>query len=177
MKNEYEVRGDVTAIIINSPKYGRHETLISTSKLDRAKEFPSSWHLYWSKCTDSFYVQGNMKQVNGIGKTTRLHRWITNAPIDMQVDHIDHLTLNNVDSNLRILTQRENLQNRKGAQTNSKSGVRGVSWREDRKKWRAHITINQVFKHIGSFDTIEEAEQAVIDARMHHMPYSQGASL
>ena len=42
---------------------------------------------------------------------------------------------------------------------------------------KSTIMINQANKHIGYFRSIEEAEQAVIEARMNHMPYSLEASL
>lgn len=175
MKNDYEVRGDVTAIFIDSPKYGRHESLISTSKLERAKEFPNSWYI--RKGHGCFYVIGNMPGKRTKRVSAYLHRWITNAPIGMVVDHISHDTLNNIDSNLRVVTHAENLQNRIGATSISGSGVRGVSWHKRNNNWQGKIRINGVDKYIGSFKRLEDAEQAVIEARFKYMPFSTEASL
>lgn len=179
MKNEYEIRGDVTAIIINSPKYGRFEALISTSKLERAQEFPSSWSVAWNKNTNSFYVKGNVPKIQGKQRytTVRIHRWITNAPDNMEVDHFDHDTLNNTDKNLRVITNYQNMQNRRGAASHSKSGIRGVSWCKHKQRWKAVIGLNQRIKHIGYFTEIAEAEGAIIEARKKYMPYSVEASL
>lgn len=179
MKNEYEVRGDVTAIIINSPKYGRFEALISTSKLERAQEFPSSWSVAWNKNTNSFYVKGNTPKENGKQRytTVRIHRWITKAPENMEVDHRNHDTLDNTDSNLRVITNSQNMQNRRGATSISKSGIRGVSWSKYHRMWKATISVSQISKHIGYFRDIEEAEGAIIEARRKYMPYSVEASL
>jgi hypothetical protein len=91
----------------------------------------------------------------------------------MEVDHKNHNALDNTDDNLRVCTSAENQQNKKGAYANNKSGIRGVCWKKDNKKWLAHFQINGVKKHIGLFTNIEDAEQAVIEARMKHMPYSQ----
>lgn len=175
MKNEYEVRGDVTAIIINSPKYGRHETLVSTSKLDLVKEFTGSWYVNWNNSAKSFYVVGNALIVNGKRKSIFLHRWVTNAPCGMVVDHINHDTLDNTFPNLRIITNAQNMQNRKGARSNSKSGIRGVEWDEYKKKWRVRVRVNGSNKHIGYFDTTKEAEQVSVEARSKYMPFSKEA--
>lgn len=176
MKNVYEVRGDVTAIITNSRKYGKAETLISTSKIERAKEFPNSWYPHFDKSTQSFYVHGILPAVNGKGVTVLLHRWVADAAKGFVVDHINHDTLDNTDSNLRLATKSENGQNRRGAIKNSKSGIRGISWSKSNKKWQAQIVIKYKHTHLGFYDDKEEAEQAVIEARKKYMPYSQEAS-
>lgn len=175
MKNEYEIRGDVTAIIINSPKYGRLETLISTSKLEKVKLFPHAWGVKWNSFTQSFYVGGDSKNDDGKRINVRLHRWLTDATEGMQVDHFNNKTLDNTDDNLRIVTQGDNLQNPRGAYKNSKSGIRGVTWHERDRKWTAQYQLNRKIKHLGYFDSAEEAERAVIEARALHMPYSKEA--
>jgi len=48
-------------------------------------------------------------------------------PKGKQVDHWNHDTLDNRKGNLRIVTNRQNNENRNGAYKNSKSGIRGVS--------------------------------------------------
>lgn len=172
MKNDYEIRGDITAIIINSPKYGRKESLINTNKLDVVKDFPNSWCLKFKKTEKMFYVQGSAPVVNGKQKTVVFHRWITNAPDGMEVDHKNHDGLINLDDNLRICTHAENKQNLKGSYKNSKSGIRGVVWNKCSRKWQAHIKINGKQIHLGLFDDIIEAEKVVVKARSEKMPYS-----
>lgn len=173
MKNGYEVRGDVTAIIIKSPKYGYKEVMISTSKLEKVKNFPGSWSVVWSKQLKSFYCKGN------IGTSTKiyLHRWITDCPGNMQVDHRNNDTLDNEDENLRVATSGENHQNRSGANRNSKSGVRGVFWDKQHKKWQARFELNGKKKHVGLFVTLQEAESAVKLARSKYMPFSKEAQI
>lgn len=177
MKNAYEIRGNVTAIIINSKKYGRIETFISTSKLDMTKEYRNTWYVNWSKNTKSFYVQGTMRGENGERKEVGLHRWITNAPQGMDVDHINHDTLNNTDENLRVCTRSENKQNLKGAQSNNKSsGIRGVTWCKGTEKWKSQIWVNKKLIYIGIFADIKDAEHAAIEARENYMKFSREAS-
>lgn len=175
MKNNYEIRGELTVIIINSPKYGRKEALISTNKLDRAKEFSNTWSVHFKKNTNAFYVKGHTGKTNKKRETMLLHRWITNAPVGMVVDHINHDGLINTDDNLRIVTGAQNGQNRKGAQKNSTTGIRGVWWDRDSNKWVGVVEINNKKTRVGFFDDISEAEQAVKEYRMNHMPYSQDA--
>ncbi|HJB28112.1 MAG TPA: AP2 domain-containing protein [Candidatus Blautia faecavium] len=40
---------------------------------------------------------------------------------------------------------------------NNTSGVRGVSYRKNRGKWRAYIKIKRKNIHLGNFDTKEDA--------------------
>jgi hypothetical protein len=48
-----------------------------------------------------------------------------------------------------------------------------VSWNSKHKRWYAVIKINGKKKWLGSFQTIEEAEKAVIEARKEFMPFSE----
>lgn len=176
MKNYYEVRGETTAILIDSPKYGKKETLISTKKLSVANELPGNWHLCWNKDTQSFYAHGSIKIENGKRKTVSLQRWTLDAPVDKHVDHINHDTLNNTDENLRLITQAENNQNLRVERKNNTSGIRGVSWHKRRNRWQAGIRVNKNKIYLGLFDDIEEAEKAVMEAREKYLPYSIKAS-
>ena len=76
----------------------------------------------------------------------------------------------NTDDNLREATHSLNSQNLKGAQSTSKSGVRGVY--KSRNKWRTYFMVNGVNRTAGTFETLEEATEAVIQARLKYMPFS-----
>jgi hypothetical protein len=90
----------------------------------------------------------------------------------MVVDHIDHNGLNNTDGNLRVLTNAENQQNRKGAQYNNKTGMRGVSWHNGARKWRAELIINNKCIHLGLYDDMHDASNAAVAGRLKYMPFS-----
>lgn len=75
------------------------------------------------------------------------------------VDHVDGNSRNNKKSNLRICTRSQNAMNY-GSPSNNTSGHRGVSWKKDKKKWKAYYSINQRQYHVGYYDTIEEASVA-----------------
>jgi hypothetical protein len=175
LRNEYEVRGDVTAIFLNSRKHGRTETLIATSDLERAKEFRGTWYAQYRKGTkESPYVRGDMWIVEGERKSTLLHRWILGVTDPMkQVDHVLHDTLDNCRWALNIVTSLENNQNQRKYRNNT-SGYTGVSWHKQQKNWHAHININGRSKHLGTYDKIEEALAARKDAELTYFEYRNG---
>ena len=83
---------------------------------------------------------------------------------EQHVDHIDGNPLNNRWCNLRDVDRNANMQNLKRAQSNNKSsGLLGVS--SCRSKWQAHITVNSEYKHLGTYDTPEEAHDAYLEAK------------
>jgi len=82
-----------------------------------------------------------------------------------QIDHIDGDGTNNKISNLRDVTQSENQRNSR-LPLNNTSGVKGVTWLKSRQKWVAHLQLNGRKKHLGCFDTVEDAEKARKDAEL-----------
>jgi len=91
------------------------------------------------------------------------------------IDHIDGNPLNNRIENLRPCTVSENSCNAKTRKNNS-SGIKGVGWFKPKQKWRARISFNKKEHHLGYFDTKEEAEIAVIDARPKiHQEFARNA--
>lgn len=92
------------------------------------------------------------------GTSVYMHRQITKDPKGLVVDHIDGNGLNNRGSNLRLCTVSENLRNRQPTRAGSK--YKGVSFRKQRNKWRAEITLNGRHYHIGLFDNETDAAKA-----------------
>lgn len=62
-------------------------------------------------------------------------------------------------SNCKWTTMNEQCHNR-GIKASNTSGSTGVSWRNDRNKWRAIIWNDKKLIYLGLFDTIEEATAA-----------------
>ena len=83
---------------------------------------------------------------------------------NQEIDHIDGNSLNNCIENLRATTHKQNCENRKGANKNSKSGEKGVRWHKATKKWEAYINHNGIKKHLGLYETKEDAIDARIEA-------------
>ena len=104
------------------------------------------------------------------GKVVRVHRlsyaW-TNGEIPggMYVDHRCHNRSCVRPEHLRLVTHAQNGQNRRGADSDSVTGIRGVSWNKHARKYRAHVELSGKQYHVGYYDTREEAETAVIAKR------------
>lgn len=72
------------------------------------------------------------------------------------IDHISIDKTNNDISNLRILTQQQQCWNK---------NCKGYYFIKKSNKWQAKITFNGITKHLGYFETEEEAKQAYQEAK------------
>jgi hypothetical protein len=92
-------------------------------------------------------------------RSVYLHRVIMGDPNGLQIDHKDGDGLNNRRYNLRVATKFQNMHNMRISRRNT-SGFKGVSWDAAACKWRAWIGLNRKRKHLGVFDSPEEAHAA-----------------
>lgn len=81
-----------------------------------------------------------------------------------QLDHIDGDRSNNLISNLREVSQRENSMNMKRNAMNT-SGVKGVHFDNQKGKWVAVIKSGGRYLFRKSFASLDEAEAAIMAAR------------
>jgi len=84
-------------------------------------------------------------------------------PTGMQIDHINGNRDDNRKCNLRLVTQKQNSENTLLPKSNS-SGFKGVHWHKRLGKWAANIRTNYTKKHLGYFETAEEAYSAYCKA-------------
>lgn len=155
MKNEYEVRGNVTAIFISNENA---ETLIDTEDLPKLLETNITWYMYQNYVYGNFYA-GKKKQ-----KKVRLHRYLMEAKPGYVIDHINHNTLDNRKSNLREVDQFTNQQNRtnpKNVYLDKRSGL-----------YYAMIRVNRKPLYSRYFKSFEEAKEEALKMRANLMPGS-----
>lgn len=86
-------------------------------------------------------------------------------PAGLQIDHACHNVSCVRPDHLRAVTPKQNSENRHGATSRSKTGIRGVSWSKDVRKWQAIICHKGKRYHLGYFTDIKDAETAAISKR------------
>jgi extradiol dioxygenase family protein len=174
MKNKYEIRGDVVCIFLNRRKGNNLETLIDLADLDKVNKFPGTFYAAFSQTTDSYYATCQESLRNGKQRTVRLHRLLFDEPDNFIVDHIDHNTLDNRRSNLRLVDHSINMRNLKSAQKNNVySDVVGVSWRKQTNSWIVRITVNGKRIQVGTTKSYDEAVKMSVQARSLYYPHNK----
>lgn len=134
---------------------------------------------FWNKVdkNDSCWNWTGARYPSGYGKVglngkTRLpHRIayeIEHGPIPtgQQVDHRCHNTSCVNPEHLRLVTQKQNNENRQGKQRNNTTGEHGAYYDKRRNHWYATITHNGKQKRLGTFHTKAEAAEAHKRARL-----------
>jgi len=175
---EQKRSGDVTSI----PEHGRTTLEVAgvntvripltqgkyaiVDECDVALVSGRKWAACWNGWT--WYASATVNNT-----TLYMHRLIMDAPKGMKVDHKNHDGIDNRRENLRICTNSQNIQNRRGPRKNSSSGFIGVY--PERGRFRARITVNGKTISVGRFDTPEEAARARDRASRTH--YGEFASL
>lgn len=137
-------------------------TRISDDKFEELNQY--KWYALWNGHTRSFYAVRN-KRLGGKQIGLRMSRVILNAPPGMVVDHINGDTLDNQNENLRIITNRQNIQNPQKAKS---SIYPGVWWSGCNKKWSSQISINGKRIHLGLFRNEQAAFLAYLNACKVH---------
>lgn len=92
----------------------------------------------------------------GVYTIIYLHRVINKTPIGWNTDHINRNKLDNRKSNLRTVTQTQNMHNVGMFKTNT-SGFKGVSWNKVMNKWESYIWNNNKKINLGYFEDILKA--------------------
>lgn len=101
------------------------------------------------------------------GRQYREHRiiWLLVYGVwpPMDIDHINRdRSCNRVD-NLRLATPAENSRNRTVSSV-SRSGVPGVYWSAEHKKWKSQITVGGKRKFLGLHSSLDKARQVRVAA-------------
>lgn len=90
-----------------------------------------------------------------------------------QIDHINRIRTDNRLSNLRDVPPFGNMQNLSSRGDNT-SGIRGVVWRKDLRKWQAQIRIKRKCVWLGVYSTAQEAAAARKAGEVTYHLYGKG---
>lgn len=111
------------------------------------------------------------RQIRFCGRLVLEHRlawmFVHGAEPAGYLDHVNGIKDDNRIANLRLATKSENGCNR-GPTKFSKTGIKGVFWCPDKKRFAAQITIRGKRKSLGRFTTAEEAASAYARASAEH---------
>jgi hypothetical protein len=124
---------------------------------------------HWFKLKINGYGRYEFIRVNY--KTYQLSRvvyYVNNPEWDIYdtssnnfIDHIDRNKLNNHITNLRVVTQQQNSQN---------TDAKGYYYHKRKNKYKASIMIDGKFKHIGYYDTEQEARENYLKYKKKYHP-------
>lgn len=127
--------------------------LVSNEDAGRVMEF--KWY-----CEGTGYAARTVRMPGGKKKMIKMHRFIVDAPPEMEVDHINGDKLDNRRENLRVCRHDQNLKNMKMHKDNS-TGFKGVRIYKPNGKFQARIrTPEGKSRSLGYFYTPEEAARA-----------------
>ena len=126
--------------------------LVDAEDYERLNQF--KWNAVWCKRTQTYYAYRTSYVEKK--RTLLMHREVMNAQKGSNIDHENRDTLDNRRRNLRFATHGQNACNR--TKRRGSTGIfKGVSWHNATKKWQARICVDRKQKHLGVYDTPEEA--------------------
>lgn len=114
-----------------------------------------NWNAHFNITTNTFYAQGHPHRQHGI--ILHMHRVIWEyyngaVPPKMQINHLNHNTLDNRRNNLQLVTNRQNCQDKLQKNGGNYTSIYpGVYWNSQKNKWHATININGKSKHLGYY--------------------------
>ena len=154
MLNEYSTDGEIATITLNKG----YSAKVFVSDL------PLISSLRWRVAVQkrSIYVLAKKRISFGVFKTVLMHRLIMDAPYGTQVDHKDGDGLNNLSSNLRLVTRSQNQMNMR--KHKNKVSLKGASYHKDKGRWSASISVNRKAIYLGYFDNEIDAHKAYCEA-------------
>ena len=136
-----------------------------------AADYPRVANFSWHQASTGYarsQVRGSRRK-----QCVYMHRLIMDAPVGMEVDHIDGDPLNNHRVNLRLVTHSENQQNRRGPTRNNRSGFRGVVWHAYAGRYVARVTVQGKQICLGYFDRPADAARAAAEGRQLYMTHAR----
>jgi hypothetical protein len=129
---------------------------------DEDFEYLNQWKWYANKIGNTFYALRSIhfyKDGKRTGKAILMHREILNPENGLDIDHINRNGLDNRRCNIRIVTRRQNLQNRK-----NQAELIGSYIDHAHHNYRSSIFINGKAKFLGVYRNQQDAHKAYMKA-------------
>lgn len=142
-------RSGVVSLVMTSAKYGVNRVYVDAGDASYVSM------LHWTLRQSAYAIA----VVGGVD--VRLHRFVMDAPVDFEVDHINGNTLDNRKSNLRLVGKSANGLNRKGPNKNSVTGARGVTVDRRNGTFIAEIMVDGKRTRLSGFRSISAAVAAL----------------
>ena len=131
------------------------ETIIDKDKIKLLSKY--KWHL-----RDDGYVQCKVNK-----KNIKMHQVLMGKKDGLIIDHINRNILDNRIKNLRHATRTINSFNQK-KQINNTSGITGVNWSKEKKKWEVRINCRKKCIRLGRFKNKEDAIKVRKEAELKY---------
>lgn len=114
---------------------------------------------------------GGYGQFNVNRRLVSVHRFayellVGPIPEGLFIDHRCHNKRCVNPAHLRVVTNKQNVENYRGMLRNNSTGVRGVHWNKARRKYQGAVIHCGVKIHVGLFETLDEAADAVRSLRL-----------
>ena len=133
------------------------EVMIDAEDLKIMDQYKGTWGSSYDHCTNGFYISMNVT-INKKIQKLYLHRIIMNCTDPtLQIDHLNHNTLDNRKSEMKIVTRNENQWN--------KRKVKGYYWNTHSQKFLARICKNNKYIELGSYTNEQDARDAYLAAK------------
>ena len=167
-KNLRCVNPDHLVLQSELPTMPLHE--VTRRFLESVDKTATCWNWTGGKIVSGYGVSVMASDGKRASKPIGAHRvaheiWKGPLPSGAVVDHICHRPECVNPDHIRMATPKQNAENHIGANRNSSTGVRGVYWNKDVRKFQAKAMHNYVSHSAGFFSNILDAEAAVISLR------------
>lgn len=131
-----------------------------------------TWRLLKGGSRDAVYAGRTTRMADGDWGHELIHRRLMGLTKGdgLEVDHIDGDPFNNRRQNLRVVTRQQQVQNLEARGGSSRH--RGVTFDKATGRWKAQVGFQGGMKHIGRFDSEQEAADAARAWRRENLPFS-----
>lgn len=161
MKNKYIVENNVIKIFL--PRRNNKasiETLIDAEDFDKINKYAGTFVSGYNRQKEEIYAQIclYLGTIDGSPKykILRMHRIIMNCNSrHLHVDHKNRNSLDNRKSNLRIVSNADNLKNRESKNSNNKTGYRNVCFYKG--LYLVQLQVGGKNKLLGRFKNVNKA--------------------